>query len=133
MPNKIMMLSVWLLAAAACPASSAPAHATDLCLLTARQRSGTVHIDARAVSVKKGVRAILGHLAWTSHDALARGHRTNGPGALIDAAKICWHDKCQHAAEALDQVLWTSVTLGGGAGRKVGTDWTQSTEGCPRG
>jgi hypothetical protein len=52
------------------------------------------------------------------------------PGALIDAAKICWHDKCQHAAEALDQVCsglqlhWAEEC----GPPKVGTDWTQSLQ-----
>jgi hypothetical protein len=51
------------------------------------------------------------------------------PGALIDAAKICWHDKCQHAAEgAGSSVLWTSVTLGGGVRAAGETDWTQSLQ-----
>jgi hypothetical protein len=53
-----------------------------------------------------------------SCDALYGDTGLMAPGALIDAAKICWHDKCQHAAEgAGSSVLWTSVTLGGGAGR----------------
>jgi hypothetical protein len=53
--------------------------------------------ERMSVVVKKGVRAILGlHPMDCSCDALY-GHRTNAPGALIDAAKICWHDKCQHA------------------------------------
>jgi hypothetical protein len=34
-----------------------------------------------------------------SCDALYGDTGLMAPGALIDAAKICWHDKCQHAAE----------------------------------
>jgi hypothetical protein len=72
--------------------------------------------ERMSVVVKKGVRAILGLHPWTAHVMRCTGTPDHS-GALIDAAKICWHDKCQHAAEGLDQVLWTSVTGRRGAGR----------------
>jgi hypothetical protein len=70
--------------------------------------------ERMSVVVKKGVRAILGLHPWTAHVMRCTGTPDYGPGALIDAAKICWHDKCQHAEGRWISVLWTSVTLGGG-------------------
>jgi hypothetical protein len=82
--------------------------------------------ERMSVVVKKGVRAILGLHPWTAHVMRCTGHRTNA-GALIDAAKICWHD-VSTPPRALDQVCsglqlhWAEVRAPGWA------DWTQSLQ-----
>jgi hypothetical protein len=84
------------------PDSSAPAHATDLCLLSGHVRSrglGLYTVDARA-NVGGSQEGRARHLGTApmdcSCDALY-GDTGLMALALIDAAKICWHDKCQHA------------------------------------
>lgn len=86
--------------------------------------------EKMSVVVKKGVRTILGlHPMDCACDALYGDTGLMSPGALIDAAKICWNDRCQHA----DAGRWIKCALDfsyagrRSAGRpKVGTDWTQS-------
>jgi hypothetical protein len=56
-----------------------------------------------------------------SCDALCRGHRPMA-GALIDAAFAGMTNVSTPPRGAGSSVLWTSVTLGGGAPPKVGTD-----------
>ena len=93
--------------------------------------------EKMSVVVKKGVRAILGlHRMGSSGGALYGDTGLMPPGALIDAAKICWHDKCQNAVDG----RWIKYALDFGypgrrsAGRpKVGTDWTQSLKKAVRG
>jgi hypothetical protein len=64
-----------------------------------------------------------------SCDALYGDTGLMAPGALIDAAKICWHDKCQHAAGgAGSSALDFSYTGRRSGPPKVGTDWTQSLQ-----
>jgi hypothetical protein len=65
-----------------------------------------------------------------SCDALYGDTGLMAPGALIDAAKICWHDKCQHAAEGrwIKCALDFSYTGRRRCRPKVGTDWTQSLQ-----
>jgi hypothetical protein len=65
-----------------------------------------------------------------SCDALYGDTGLMAPGALIDAAKICWHDKCQHAAEGrwIKCALDFSYTGRRCGPPKVGTDWTQSLQ-----
>jgi hypothetical protein len=52
-----------------------------------------------------------------SCDALYGDTGLMAPGALIDAAKICWHDKCQHAEGAGSSALDFSYTGRRSAGR----------------
>jgi hypothetical protein len=49
------------------------------------------------------------------------------PGAL-DRRKFAGMTNVSTPPRALDQVLWTSVTLGGVRAAQVGTDWTQSLQ-----